>query len=169
MATWTRPYWSACERGRYLARLRACWLMLLAGSLRVAEMSAPVTGSTILAEVWGQLPPIWLKSPVSSAGVGMQEPAALETWLLRVPWKPPKKKNLSVRIFPPRVPPNWLRLRESLVVEKKLLALMRPPGWRPLRAGRLLASTENSRRASGKGKGRLELVKTSVLVPPSRT
>ena len=25
-------------------------------------------------------------------------------------WKPPKKNNLSLRMGPPMVPPNWLRL-----------------------------------------------------------
>src|ERR1700737_2783989 len=94
----------------------------------------------------------------------------------------PKKNSLSFTMGPPTVPPNWLRLRASFWVPKKLGALSAPFGrnskegaWMafvpdlvtilttappepPYLASKLLVSTENCESASGLGKPALRLL-----------
>ena len=65
------------------------------------------------------------QSPASIAGVGTTAILLPAFWRMVVPWNPPKKNTLFLRIGPPRGPPNWLRFN-PLFVEKYSRALPNP-------------------------------------------
>src|SRR5262245_8880634 len=67
--------------------------------------------------------PLWhpeaansVKSPASIFAVGTKERFCVGVARWMVTCSPTKKKSLFRMIGPPKVPPNWLRLRPSLLV-----------------------------------------------------
>ena len=64
-----------------------------------------------------------LKSPLRIAVVGTNPTSVEPTLLIVVPCQPAKKNSLFRMIGPPAYPPYCLRLRKSLVGEKKFREL----------------------------------------------
>src|SRR5262245_1524377 len=108
--------------GRYLVTRLTAGMLNRDGGMKLLGKATPVVGSiNVLARPfdWQPAESIMLKSPLSAAAVGNRASDCGGAWRLRVPWYPPKKNNFSLRIGPPKVPPNWFRLSVSCAAAKK--------------------------------------------------
>src|SRR3989442_147829 len=98
----------------------------IAGEILLSTNPSDAGRLICLCEVLHAGAVIAVKSPARIRGVGTKEVLVVGAVRMSVLCSPAKKKSLFLRIGPPMVPPNWLRLSWSTVVAKVLRALTMP-------------------------------------------